>query len=57
MEWVFLRSPEGEVREIEATADKLAPLMIAGWRQVPPPPAGQKTTPPAQEDKQHGQHQ
>jgi len=58
MDWVFMQSPEGEVKEVEATAAALTPLMVAGWRQVPPPAAtGPKQVAPAQEDKQHGQHQ
>ncbi len=35
---VFLESPNGdEIKEVEAIADKLTPLMVAGWHQVPPP--------------------
>jgi hypothetical protein len=35
---VFLESPPGdEIKEVEATADKLTPLMVAGWHQVPAP--------------------
>ena len=26
MDWVFMRSPEGEVKEVEATAEELTPL-------------------------------
>ena len=58
MDWVFMQSTEGEVKEVEATAAALTPLMVAGWRQVPPPAAtGPKPVAPVQEDKQHGQHQ
>jgi len=37
METVFMRSPAGEVKEVEATAAALTPVMAAGWHQVPPP--------------------
>jgi hypothetical protein len=33
-ETVLMRSPEGEVEEVEATPAKLVPLMVRGWRQV-----------------------
>ena len=33
-ETVTLRSPDGEVREVEATVDSLSPLMARGWVQV-----------------------
>ncbi len=33
-EIVLMRSPEGEVQEVEATLAKIVPLMIRGWRQV-----------------------
>ncbi|MFN3326837.1 MAG: hypothetical protein ACK5AZ_25370 [Bryobacteraceae bacterium] len=33
-ETVLLRSPDGEVQEVEATPAKIVPLMVAGWRQV-----------------------
>ena len=39
MDWVFMQSPEGEVKEVEATAEALTPLMVAGWHQVPAPAA------------------
>ena len=46
---VFLESPEGdEVREVEATTEKLTPLMASGWRQIPAP-AGQKPAVPVKE--------
>jgi len=52
MDWVFMKSPEGEVKEVEATAAELTPLMVAGWRQVPPPAAtGPKPATPVQEKK------
>jgi hypothetical protein len=52
MDWIFLESPTGEVREVEATAAALTPLMVAGWHQVPAPVvANQKPATPAQEKK------
>lgn len=33
-ERVLMRSPEGEVREVEATVEALSPLMARGWKQV-----------------------
>ena len=57
MDHVFMQSPQGEVREVEATADQLTPLMVAGWHQVPAPAAGPKAATTVQEDKQHGEHQ
>lgn len=33
-ETVLMSSPEGEVREVEATPAALVPLMIRGWRQL-----------------------
>ena len=33
---VWLRSPEGEEREVEATPGVLVPLMVAGWKQFFP---------------------
>jgi hypothetical protein len=52
MDWVFMQSPEGEVKEVEATAAALTPLMVAGWRQVPAPAAtGPKRATPAVEEK------
>jgi hypothetical protein len=32
-----MQSPQGEVKEVEATAEALSPLMVAGWHQVPAP--------------------
>jgi len=31
---VLMCSPEGEVREVEATVETLSPLMARGWVQV-----------------------
>ena len=48
---VFMQSPQGdEVKEVEATAESLSPLMAAGWNQVPTP-VGHKPAVPAQEEK------
>jgi len=34
----FLESPQGdEIKEVEATPDKLSPYLAAGWHQVPTP--------------------
>ena len=33
-ETVLMRSPDGEVREVEASPAALVPLMIRGWRQA-----------------------
>ena len=52
MDWVFMESPTGEVKEVEATAATLTPLMVAGWRQVPAPVAtGPKPATPVEEKK------
>ncbi len=56
MDSIFMKSPEGEVKEVEATAAALTPLMVAGWQQVPAPaattqPAVQKPAAPAAEEK------
>jgi hypothetical protein len=32
-EKVILHSPDGEVREVEATVESLSPLMAHGWVQ------------------------
>ena len=54
-EMVFLRSPQGdEIKEVEATAEKLSPWMSSGWHQVPAPEAAQKPVIVAEEEKQHG---
>lgn len=44
MDSIFMKSPSGEVREVEATASALTPLMVAGWRQVPAPASATQTT-------------
>jgi hypothetical protein len=31
---VFMRSPSGELREVEATVEDLSPLMAHGWVQI-----------------------
>jgi len=37
-QFVYMRSPNGdEIKEVEATAEKLSPLMSQGWHQVPAP--------------------
>jgi hypothetical protein len=55
---VFMKSPQGdEIKEVEATAVTLSPLMSAGWHQVPAPAAAQKPVVVAEEEKQHGEHQ
>jgi len=56
MDTVHMRSPEGEVKEVEATTEALTPLMVAGWHQVPAPAAepeavGPKPAAPAGEEK------
>ena len=56
MDSVFMRSPEGEVKEVQPTAEKLTILMSAGWHQVPAPEAAQKPVVVAEEEKQHGEH-
>jgi hypothetical protein len=41
MDHVFMESPQGdEIKEVEATAAALSPLMSQGWHQVPPPATG-----------------
>lgn len=32
---VMMRSPEGEIREVEANGPELVPLMVKGWHQAP----------------------
>jgi hypothetical protein len=50
-EVVYLASPHGdEVKEVEATAEKLTPWLAAGWHQVPAP-APQKPATEVQEEK------
>ena len=51
METIFMRSPDGEVKEVEATAEALSPLMSGGWHQVPAPAAAQKPVVVAEEEK------
>jgi len=36
---VFLKSPSGEIREVEATPEALTPLMASGWHQHHSAPA------------------
>ena len=45
-----MQSPQGEIREVEATAEALSPLLSKGWNQVPPP-ASQQPAIPAEEEK------
>ena len=48
---VFLECPAGdEIKEVEATAEALAPLLSKGWNQVPAP-AGHKPVIVVQEEK------
>ena len=55
---VLMKSPQGdEIKEVEATAEALSPLMSTGWHQVPAPTAAQKPVIVAEEEKQHGEHQ
>jgi hypothetical protein len=55
---VLMKSPQGdEIKEVEATAEALSPLMSTGWHQVPAPAAAQKPVIVAGEEKQHGEHQ
>ena len=57
-EMVFLRSPQGdEIKEVEATAEALSPLMSTGWHQVPASAAEQQPVVVPEEEKQHGEHQ
>jgi hypothetical protein len=47
----FMESPTGdEIKEVEATATALSPLMAAGWRQAPAP-AKRETVVFAEEEK------
>jgi hypothetical protein len=43
-------SPQGEIREVEVTAEALSPLLSKGWNQVPAPP-DHKPAIPAEEEK------
>lgn len=36
-ETVFMKSPGGEVREVEPTPEVLTPLMAKGWHQTSAP--------------------
>ena len=47
---VFMQFPQGEIKEVEATAESLSPLMAGGWTQVPTP-VGHKPAVPAEEEK------
>ena len=52
---VLMKSPQGdEIKEVEATAAALSPLMSAGWHQVPAPAAVQQPVVVPEEEKQHG---
>ena len=51
MDWIFLESPEGEVKEVEATTEALTPRMASGWHQVPAPATAQKPVVVAEEEK------
>jgi hypothetical protein len=52
---VFMKSPQGdEIKEVEATAATLSPLMSSGWHQVPAPTAVQPPVVVPEEEKQHG---
>jgi hypothetical protein len=35
-ETVLMRSPDGEVEEVEATPAELVPRMVRGWQQCDP---------------------
>jgi hypothetical protein len=49
---VFMQSPQGDdTKEVEATAEKLTPLMAAGWHQVPAPKGFKQPVAPAPEGK------
>jgi hypothetical protein len=41
---VTMRSPDGEIRNVDATPEALTPLMAAGWHQLPGPPVLQQGT-------------
>ena len=51
MNSVFMRSPDGEVKEVEATTEKLTVFMASGWHQVPAPTAAQTQVAAAEEEK------
>ncbi len=47
---LFLESPQGdEIKEVEATAESLAPLLSKGWRQVPAPAKHEAVVPAPKE--------
>ena len=49
---VFLESPQGdEIKEVEATPEKLSPLLSQGWHQVPAPPRHETVVLAPKEDK------
>jgi len=55
---VFMKSPQGdEIKEVEATAESLSPLMSSGWHQVAAPEEPQKPAVVTEEETQHGQRQ
>lgn len=37
MDKVWLVSPAGELRQVEAREETLVPMLVAGWRQCQPP--------------------
>lgn len=43
---VKMKSPEGEIREVDATPESLTPLMAAGWHQAPPEPVAKAVAQP-----------
>jgi hypothetical protein len=45
-----MQSPQGEIKEVEATAEALSPLLSKGWNQAPTP-AGHKPAAPVEEEK------
>lgn len=49
MQTVFLKSPDGEIREVEAVPEKLTPLMAAGWHQHHPEKPNPAPAAPAEE--------
>jgi hypothetical protein len=49
---VFLESPQGdEIKEVEATPEKLSPLLSQGWHQVPAPAKHETVVLAPKEDK------
>jgi hypothetical protein len=52
MDMVFLESPQGdEIKEVEATAKALSPLLAAGWHQVAAPAKHEAVVLVPKEDK------